>query len=116
MKDLIKIFKALSDPTRLRILLLLLNRDLCVCEIMFILDMEQSRISHQLRILRDADLLEDEREGQWIIYKIPESTRRELKHLLENLLIERVKDSEDIKRDSEALEVCLKKEIRKKRC
>jgi len=116
MKDLIKIFKALSDPTRLRILLLLLNRDLCVCELTFILDMEQSRISHQLRILRDADLLEDTREGKWIIYRIPESTQKELRNLLEDFLKERIKDSEDIKQDAENLEAFLKKEIRKKRC
>ncbi len=59
MKEAIKIFKALSDPTRLRILLLLLKRNLCVCELMFILKMEQSRLSHQLKILKDADLVED---------------------------------------------------------
>jgi ArsR family transcriptional regulator len=63
MKDTLKILKALADPTRLRIISLLLRRDLCVCELMFILKMEQSRISHQLRILRDADLVEDKREG-----------------------------------------------------
>jgi len=59
MKHTLKVFKALSDPTRLRILLLLLQRELCVCELAFILEMEQSRISHQLRVLRNADLVED---------------------------------------------------------
>ncbi len=63
MKDILKVFKALSDATRLRLVLLLMERDLCVCELVFILKMEQSRISHQLRILRDADLVEDIRAG-----------------------------------------------------
>lgn len=72
MRKTLKIFKALSDPTRVRILMLLISQDLCVCELVFILKMEQSRISHQLRILRDSDLVEDLRQGKWIIYRIPE--------------------------------------------
>ncbi|MCK7478130.1 MAG: metalloregulator ArsR/SmtB family transcription factor [Candidatus Moduliflexus flocculans] len=75
MKEIIKAFKALSEPTRLRIFLLLMERDLCVCELTFVLDMEQSRVSHQLRLLRDADLVEDKREGRWIIYGIPEGVK-----------------------------------------
>ncbi len=71
MADMLRVFKSLSDRTRLRIVRLLLERDLCVCELMFVLGMAQSRISHQLRILRDAGLVEDTRDGQWIIYRIP---------------------------------------------
>jgi len=50
METAIKIFKALSDETRLRIYLLLLQGELCVCELETILNMEQSRISHIVRI------------------------------------------------------------------
>ena len=75
MKDVVKIFKALADPTRLRIMLLLGRRELCVCELMFILEMEQSRVSHHMRVLRDAGIAEDVREGRWIIYRIPEEAR-----------------------------------------
>ena len=70
MRDVLRFFKSLSDPTRLRILHLLMHNDLCVCELTSILKMEQSRISHQLRILRNAELIEDRREGKWIIYRI----------------------------------------------
>src|SRR4030067_2416569 len=75
MKDIVRIFKALADPTRLRIMLLLRRRELCVCELMYILGMEQSRVSHHMRVLRDAGIAEDVREGRWIIYRIPAAAR-----------------------------------------
>ncbi len=112
MKDTIKVFKALSDSTRLRIIMLLLKKELCVCELTFILKMEQSRISHQLRILRDVDLVEDVRDKKWIIYRIPDSTRENLEYLWKGLQRE-LKDSKEIKEDADRLEICLKEEIRK---
>gem|GEM_PF-853278 len=75
MPDILRVFKSLADPTRLRIVRLLLQQDLCVCELMFVLEMAQSRVSHQLRILRDASLVEDVRDGQWIIYRLPDNVR-----------------------------------------
>jgi len=93
MKQAVKIFKALSDPTRLRILMLLLQKELCVCELVFILKMEQSRISHQLRILRDADLVEDIREGKWTNYRIPDKTKKNLRKLFNQVLRENFSDS-----------------------
>jgi ArsR family transcriptional regulator len=113
MKKTIKILKALADPTRLRIILLLMERDLCVCELMFILDMEQSRISHQLRILRDTEMAEDIREGKWIVYTIPEEIRERLQPILDSLFKEDLQQSDKIKRDKTNLKVCLEKQIRK---
>ena len=115
MKDIVRIFKTLSDPTRLRIMMLLLQRELCVCELMFILKQEQSRVSHNLRILRDSGLVEDVRAGKWIIYKIPGKVRRSLEPLFEEVLKEKWKSSEELDRDSGRLAVCVKEEIRKQR-
>jgi len=112
MRDLIKILKALSDSTRLRIILLLLKKDLCVCELTFILKMEQSRISHQLRILKDADLVEDIRDKKWIIYRIPEAAIKNLQFLLDRIKRE-LKNSKEIREDAARLETCLKEEVRK---
>jgi ArsR family transcriptional regulator len=70
MEAAIKMFKALSDDTRLRIYLLLLQGELCVCELVNILNMEQSRISHSVRILKEAGLVVNRREGKWIIYAV----------------------------------------------
>jgi ArsR family transcriptional regulator, arsenate/arsenite/antimonite-responsive transcriptional repressor len=115
MKDALKIFKGLADPTRLRIVSLLLRRDLCVCELMFILKMEQSRISHQLRILRDADLVEDKREGKWITYRISDKARSNLELLLSQLLKEQLRESEETIRDLGNLEICLREDVRRRR-
>ena len=115
MKDIVRIFKTLSDPTRLRIMMLLLQRELCVCELMFILKQEQSRVSHNLRILRDSGLVEDVREGKWIIYRIPGKVRRSLEPLFEEVLKEKWRSSKELDRDSGRLAVCVKEEIRKQR-
>jgi ArsR family transcriptional regulator len=114
MKELIRAFKALSDPTRLRIFLLLMERELCVCELMFILDMPQSRVSHQLRLLRDADLVEDKREGRWIIYTIPRSVRENLAPLLRQFTGPDFAASADIVEDIKRLDLCLRENVRRK--
>jgi ArsR family transcriptional regulator len=65
-----RIFKALADETRLRILNLLRAREMCVCEIMIALGLTQPTASHHLRILESAELVEDLRKGKWVFYKI----------------------------------------------
>lgn len=65
-----KIFKALSDTSRLKILALLRIRDMCVCEIMVALNMTQPVASHHLGILENIGLVEYRREGKWIFYSV----------------------------------------------
>ena len=114
MKDALRIFRALSDPTRLRIVSLLLRKELCVCELMFILKMEQSRVSHQLRILRDADLVEDIREGKWMTYRISEKARGNLEKLLSQVLEKQLSESEDAIRDLGNLDICIREDVRRR--
>jgi ArsR family transcriptional regulator, arsenate/arsenite/antimonite-responsive transcriptional repressor len=73
MRDLIKATKALSDETRLRILNLLLQRECCVCEVMQVLNISQTRASRNLIVLYDAGFLEIRREGLWAYYSIDKS-------------------------------------------
>lgn len=70
IKALSNIFKALSDPTRLKIIYILSKSSFCVCDIAEILNMTQSAISHQLRILRDLKLVKFKREGKLVIYSL----------------------------------------------
>lgn len=112
MKDVVDIFKALSDPTRLRILMLLLKRDLCVCELIFILKMEQSRISHQLRILKYAGLVEDTRDGRWMVYSIAEKKRSLMEALLMEIFGRELEKSPEIKKDLKNLEQCIRENLR----
>jgi len=116
MKDVVKIFKALSDPTRLRIMLLILRRELCVCELMYILEMEQSRVSHHMRVLRDAGIAEDVREGRWIVYRVPDEGRALLAGLFAGALRDRIERSGEAGADCRKLESCLQENIRGRVC
>ena len=62
--------KALSDPTRLKILYLLSDGELCVCEIICALDKPQSSISHHLNILKNLGFIKGRKDGIWVHYKL----------------------------------------------
>lgn len=67
----LELFKALSDLTRLQSLLLIQQeQELCVCELMVALELSQPKISRHLALLRDAELLETEKRGQWVFYRL----------------------------------------------
>jgi DNA-binding transcriptional ArsR family regulator len=68
--ELARLFKALGDPTRTRILRALRSGELCVCDISHLLDMSVSSVSHQLRVLRQHDLVRFRREGKIIFYAL----------------------------------------------
>jgi DNA-binding transcriptional ArsR family regulator len=77
-----ELFKPLSDPTRLKILYLLRNGELCVCEIIFALKKPQSTISHHLNILKKAGFIKGRKEGVWIHYRLADS---EIVEVIDNL-------------------------------
>lgn len=111
MEKFVKIFSALSDKNRLRIYLLLIQTELCVCELVNILDMEQSRISHSLRILKEAKLINNHRVGKWNIYYANQKIK-------ENKIIQGLEDELKLSaRDLNSLGKCKKENIREKsRC
>jgi ArsR family transcriptional regulator len=85
LQELVKIFKALGDETRIRLLKLLQERELCVCELMQALNMTQSRVSRNLGILKNAGLVEDRRDGLWVHYSLNDEAKPYIKKLLEIL-------------------------------
>ena len=68
--DLGEVFKIFGDSTRIKILYVLFETELCVCDIAQLLNMNQSAISHQLRILKQAKLVQSRREGKSIFYSL----------------------------------------------
>lgn len=70
MRKLVKVFAALADETRIRILKVLWERDCCVCEVMQSLGISQSRASRNLSILENAGFVRSSREGLWVVYSI----------------------------------------------
>ncbi len=83
VRPLIKIFKALSDSNRLRILKMLELRPLCVCEITEVLQLATSTVSKHLSLLREADLIMDSKQGKWVNYQLNRSTEN---HYVQQLL------------------------------
>jgi ArsR family transcriptional regulator len=74
VKQLIKVMKALSDPSRVKIVKMLQHRVMCVCEIQAALDLAQSTVSKHLRVLGDAGLLSHEKEGLWVNYHLTDGS------------------------------------------
>jgi len=68
--DLAELFKVFGDTTRIKILWALDESEMCVCDIANLLNMTQSAISHQLRVLKQADLVKSRREGKVVYYSL----------------------------------------------
>jgi ArsR family transcriptional regulator len=100
MQEILSIFKALSDETRLRILKLLEGGDLCVCDIFSALDKVQPKVSFHLAVLKEAGLIADRKEGRWVHYRIDDSDL--LRRFLILSAFERISE-DDVKEDRERL-------------
>ena len=70
MYDLAELFKVFGDSTRIRILFVLFEAEVCVCDLAKVLNMTQSAISHQLRILKQNKLVNSRREGKSVFYSL----------------------------------------------
>lgn len=68
--EMAEIFKLLGEPTRLKIVLSLINSELCVCDLAGAMDANISTVSHQLRLLRNARLVKYRKEGKMIFYSL----------------------------------------------
>lgn len=75
MDETVRILKALSDPTRLRIVLAVSAKPCCVCELSAALELPQPTVSRCLRILRDAGVVATARSGRWVDYEINRDDR-----------------------------------------
>lgn len=71
--EMSELFKIFGDATRLKILFLLFEKEICVCDIAEILKMQQSAVSHQLRVLKQANLVKYRRDGKTIFYSLSDN-------------------------------------------
>ena len=76
--ELVRIYECLCDRTRLRLLALLGGGPLCVCHLQEVLDEPQVKVSKHLAYLKDRGLVTARREGNWMVYRLPAKTSREL--------------------------------------
>ena len=85
MQELVQVYKALSDPTRLRMLHLLTHQPLCVCHFQGILNLAQVPVSQHLAYLRKTGLVEDLRPAQWKVYRLKAALSPERRVVLDAL-------------------------------
>ena len=88
IQSLADLFKALGDPTRLRIVTALVAVELCVCDLSAVCGLSESAVSHQLRILRNLRIVKYRREGKIVYYRLDDShvealVRQRLEHIFE---------------------------------
>ena len=88
MDALAELFKVFGDPTRIRILFILFETEVCVCDLAKALNMTQSAVSHQLRILKQSRLVKNRREGKSVFYSLADEHVRTIiaqgrEHILE---------------------------------
>lgn len=86
--EMADVFKLFSDSTRLRIICAILNNELCVCDLCELLNLTQSNVSHQLKLLRSAKLVKYRKEGKQVYYSLQDNhveaiIRMALDHILE---------------------------------
>ncbi|MCX5779940.1 MAG: metalloregulator ArsR/SmtB family transcription factor [Firmicutes bacterium] len=104
MDKLLEVLKALSDETRLRIISLLYEQELCVCNIMEILKISQAKTSRHLIYLKNAGLVKDRKYAQWAYYSVIKDRQM---NFIDILVYENLRNLEPYKSDLEKLQVRL---------
>src|SRR5438270_4395508 len=86
VRSLTKLFRALGDETRLRIVALLSHGELCVCHLEKALELSQPNVSRQLGILRAAGVVDGRRNGSWMYYALAQQQHESVKAMLDQLV------------------------------
>jgi DNA-binding transcriptional ArsR family regulator len=107
MQDFLSITKALSDENRVRVLMALNSGELCVCQIIELLNLAPSTVSKHMSILRQARLVEGDKNGKWVYYRLatgaPKAAEEAIEWAKKHLLSEAV-----VKRDAKNLKTIMK--------
>ena len=85
-KNMVLVFKALSDENRIRILKLLHNGEMCACKLLDALNISQPTLSHHMKILCDAGIVSGRKEGKWMHYSICCEGAKDISQMLQELL------------------------------
>ena len=102
MRELMTVIKALADENRVRVLLAVQGRELCVCQIVELLGLAPSTVSKHIAILRQARLVDSRKEGRWMFYRAADADSpveaREIAAVVSRLLVGNSEAGEDAKR------------------
>ena len=103
-REYVNVFKALSDPNRIRIMKMLSERELCMCEVREMLDLSNSTVSKHLTILRDAGLLVDTKDGKWVNFRLNDKSEQRFIRSILGLIKNSFDDDEAIQADAKRLQ------------
>ncbi len=107
MQDVLSITKALSDESRVRILMALSSGELCVCQIIELLDLAPSTVSKHMSILKQARIVEGSKNGKWVYYRLADHAPKAAGEAIEWAKRNLVSDAA-IKKDARSLRAILK--------
>ena len=85
-EQFVGIMESLSDPIRVNILELMINGEICVCDIVKATGMSQSKISYHIKVLKDSGLICDRQEGRWVYYKLDLEVLSDIQNWMGNLI------------------------------
>jgi ArsR family transcriptional regulator, arsenate/arsenite/antimonite-responsive transcriptional repressor len=114
MKEMVKVFKAVADPNRIRILKMLQQKKMCVCELSAVLGITQPSVSRHLSMLRDAGLVRDERNCQWIDYDLCEENVNKYAPVLMKHIRTWINEDPRVSRDASLLKTLNREKLCKK--
>jgi ArsR family transcriptional regulator, arsenate/arsenite/antimonite-responsive transcriptional repressor len=114
MKEMVRVFKAVADPNRVRILKMLQRKRMCVCELSAVLGITQPSVSRHLSMLRDAGLVRDERNCQWIDYELCEEKINKYAPVLMNHIRTWINEDPRISKDAAMLKTLNREKLCKK--
>ena len=80
------IMESLSDPIRINILELMMNGEICVCDLVKVTGLSQSKISYHIKILKDSGLISDRQEGRWVYYRLDLEVLSDIQNWMGNLI------------------------------
>lgn len=117
----LKALKALGDETRIRAVLALRDHELCVCQIVELLELAPSTVSKHLQILKEAGLVASRKKGRWVYYRLSESDARGVPSAALNIILTTAQHTQLAKADKKRLKEILKLDPedlceRQKRC
>lgn len=114
MRELIKVLKAVADQNRLKIFKMLQHKKMCVCELAAALGITMPSVSRHLSLMKDAGLIEDERDGMWTNYMLCEEKVNKYAPVIQLQLKEWINDDPEIKKILKKKENLKREELCKK--
>jgi len=115
MRELVRVSKALADENRIRMLKLLLGKDICVCEMHEIFSISRSQVSRNLKMLFDAGFLKRWHEGKSVIYLADRDNSSRYVQALLDVLASSFNDNEVVLRDREKLQQAIADQVRERK-